>query len=124
MHPCPGEDHGAIGDIESLIGKVKTDARAFLRSEDCDVMSGLLHVITAHNALDRVGGFSPSQWAYGRMETREGRLFEGGHDDPVLCSQGVPSTTMRKFEPESESRRVVPSDTGGSTNLKGYECKT
>ena len=96
MHPCPGEDHGAIGDIESLIGKVKSDARTFLRDQDCDVMSGLLHVITAHNTLDRVGGFSPSQWAYGRMESPEGRLFEGGNDDPVLCSQGVPATTMRE----------------------------
>ena len=96
MTPCAAEDHGAIGDVESLIGKIKTDARTFLRDQDCDLMSGVYHVVAAHNTLDRVGGFSPSQWAYGRMETLDGRFFEGGNDIPIACSEGVPGNEMQK----------------------------
>ena len=31
LDPCPAEDHGQIGIIESTIGKVKSDIRAVLR---------------------------------------------------------------------------------------------
>lgn len=96
MSPCAAEDHGAIGDVESLIGKIKTDARTFLRDQDCDLMSGVHHVVAVHNTLDRIGGFSPTQWAYGRMETLDGRFFEGGNDIPVACSEAVPGGDMQK----------------------------
>lgn len=49
LAPCPGEDHGQIGIVESTIGKIKTAARALLRGVDCDPYLGILQVVTAHN---------------------------------------------------------------------------
>lgn len=95
MQPCAAEDHGAIGDVESLLGKIKMDVRTFLRDNTCDPMSGVLHVVAAHNCMDRIGGFAPVQWAYGRFPTLDNRLFDGGRELPVLSSQGTPDTSMR-----------------------------
>lgn len=95
LAPCAAEDHGAIGDVESIIGKVKTDVRTFLRDCPVDAMSGILHVVAAHNTLDRVGGYAPCQWAYGRFPTLDNRLFDDGHAMPVHSFQGTPGTSMR-----------------------------
>ena len=89
--PCPGEDHGQIGVVEATIGKIKEDARTFLRSQDCDPFVGILQMVSAHNHLDRIGGFAPSQWAYGRFPTLGNRLFEGGNEIPFHCTEAVDS---------------------------------
>lgn len=89
--PCPGEDHGQIGVVEATIGKIKEDARTFLRSQDCDPFVGILQMVSAHNHLDRIGGFAPSQWAYGRFPTLGNRLFEGGNEIPFHCAEAVDS---------------------------------
>lgn len=61
IRPCAAEDHGQIGIVERLIQKLKDDARMLLRSGDMDPWLGILAVITAHNQLDRIGGYAPAQ---------------------------------------------------------------
>lgn len=78
----PGEDHGQTGDVETMIGKIKTDRRTYLCDWDMDPFLGLLRMIHAHNTLDRVGGHAPCQWAYGRFPTFDGRLFDSGLNVP------------------------------------------
>lgn len=95
MSVCPAEDHGQIGEVESLIGKIKEDVRTYLRDRDVDPFLGVLHMINAHNSLDRVGGYAPCQWAHGRMPAIDGRLLSGGNDVPFLASQGTPNTDFR-----------------------------
>ena len=62
--------------------KIKTDRRTYLCDWDMDPFLGLLHMIHAHNTLDRVGGHAPCQWAYGRFPTFDGRLFDSGLNVP------------------------------------------
>ncbi len=93
--PCPAEDHSQIGVVEAMIKKVKEDARTLLRSLDQDPFSGVLHVVSAHNHLDRVGGYAPSQWAYGRLPSFDNRLFEGGNDLPYHTAEGQVNTDLR-----------------------------
>ena len=95
LQPCAAEDHGQIGIVEALIQKMKQDARTLLRTETCDPFQGILQVVAAHNHLDRVGGYAPSQWAYGRLPSLDGRLFQGGNDLPVHASEGTLGTDMR-----------------------------
>lgn len=93
-----GEDHGQIGIVESLVKKVKDDARALLRSVDfgdVDPFRGLLHVVQAHNHMDRIAGYAPAQWAFGRLRSDDGRLFEGGNALPVHSSEGTLGTDLR-----------------------------
>ena len=95
LDPCPAEDHGQIGIIESTIGKVKSDIRAVLRGFDAEPFSAVVHVVSAHNELDRVGGFAPSQWAYGRLPSLDNRYFEGGHSIPIHSAEGTLGTDLR-----------------------------
>ncbi len=94
LEPCPAEDHGQIGVVESLIGKIKQDFRTLLSSEEMDPFLGILGVFQAHNHLDRIGGFAPSQWAYGRLPSFDGRFFEGGNDLPIQTSEGAIGTSL------------------------------
>ena len=95
IEPCPAEDHGQIGIVEATIGKLKEDVRALLRTEDIDPFSAVIHVVNAHNEADRIGGYAPAQWAYGRLPGLDGRLFEGGHGIPVHSSEGTTGTDLR-----------------------------
>ena len=98
LQHCPGEDHGQIGIVEATIGKIKQDARALLRGTDfgeTDPFKGILHVVQAHNHMDRIAGFAPAQWAYGRLPSEDGRLFEGGNALPVHSSEGIMGTDLR-----------------------------
>ena len=51
-------------------------------------------MITAHNTMDRIGGYAPCQWALGRLPSFDDRLFEGGHAVPLLASQGTAKTEL------------------------------
>ena len=93
--PCAAEDHSQIGIVEATLGKIKNDIRAFLRSSDSDPFSAILQMVSAHNELDRIGGFAPAQWAYGRLPSLDGRLFEGGNADPVHSTEGALGSDLR-----------------------------
>ena len=93
--PCPGEDHGQIGMVESLIGKINEDFRTFMRVNDCDPFVGVLHLVSAHNQMDRVGGYAPCQWAYGRLPTFDNRLFEDGNSLPYHTTEAMLGTDLR-----------------------------
>ncbi len=58
-------------------------------------MNGVFQMVSAHNHLDRVGGFAPAQWAYGRLPTLDQRLFEGGNEIPFHCTEGSLGTDLR-----------------------------
>ena len=111
IRPCAAEDHGQIGAVERLIRKLKDDARTLLRSEDMDPWLGILAVITAHNQLDRIGGYAPAQWAYGRLPDFDGRLFEGGNSVPFHSTEGTLGTDLRanlqiRVKAEEQFRRT------------------
>ena len=95
LSPCPAEDHGQIGIVEASLGKIKDDIRALLRSQDADGFVAILRMVSAHNELDRAGGFAPAQWAYGRLPSLDNRLFEGGHSIPYHSTEGTMGTDLR-----------------------------
>ena len=95
--PCVAEAHHQIGDVEGLIGKIKQSMRMVLQEQpECDPMSAAQQVIAAHNSIERVQGYAPNQWVFGRDKTMTGRLFEGGNDIPPLQSMGTAQTAMNK----------------------------
>lgn len=96
LQPCPGEDHSQIGIVEATLGKLKNDVRAFMRTEGLnDPMNGVFQMVNAHNQMDRIGGFAPAQWAYGRLPSLDNRLFEGGNELPFHSSEGLLGTDLR-----------------------------
>lgn len=45
--------------------------------------------------MSRIGGFAPAQWAYGRLPSLDGRLFEGGNADPVHSTEGALGSDLK-----------------------------
>ncbi|CAE7036395.1 TY1B-A [Symbiodinium sp. CCMP2592] len=82
--PCPAEAHHQIGQVESLVRKMKQDATTLLAGHPVGAHRALLHCAAAHNTVHRVQGFSPAQWAFGRDFGVDGRLFESEQGLPLL----------------------------------------
>ena len=112
LEPCPAEAHEQIGIVEATIGKIKEDVRAIVRSlPTADPFSAVTHVISAHNQMDRIGGYAPAQWAYGRLPSLDNRLFEGGNELPVHSSEGTKGSDLRanlllRTQAEEQYRRT------------------
>lgn len=47
-----------------------------------------------HNEFERIEGYSPFQWAFGRQPTMSKRFHDAGYDDPRWTSSPVPSSNM------------------------------
>lgn len=62
----PAEHHESTGDVERAIGELKKKMVAFLRSEESQPKRAAWAMRAAHNHVERVGGYSPAQWAFGR----------------------------------------------------------
>lgn len=52
-------------------------------------------MVEAHSKMDRVGGYAPCQWAYGRLSSWDSRLFEGGNHVPVHSTEAILGTDLR-----------------------------
>ena len=66
-----------------------------MRNHGCDPCLGILQMVEAHNEMDRVGGYAPCQWAYGRLPSWDSRLFEGGNHGPVHSTEAILGTDLR-----------------------------
>ena len=61
------EHHQVTGDVERMVGELRHKIEVFLRNEEVPVRRAVYAMTTAHNHMARVGGFAPSQWAFGRQ---------------------------------------------------------
>ncbi|CAE7808731.1 RE1 [Symbiodinium microadriaticum] len=102
--PCPAEAHHQIGQVESLVKKLKQDAITLLAGHPVGAHRALLHSAAAHNTVHRVQGFSPAQWAFGRDFGPGGRLFESDQDLPVVQNSVLQGHT---FHDHMEARRAA-----------------
>ncbi len=92
--PCAAECHGQIGVVERSIQAIKATTRQLLQGSDLQPWPAILQACQAHNEMEKVEGFSPFQWAFGRQPSLPGRFHENGFDDPWFTSSGVPGSNM------------------------------
>ncbi len=98
LMPCPAEDHGQIGLAETLIGKLRKDIEKLLSSyPDLTAASAAMQMMTAHNELDRVAGYSPLQWSCGRQPTFDNRYFDGIENEPLHSAEACPSSDFQEL---------------------------
>ena len=62
----PAEHHQATGAVERTTGELRHRIEKFLRLEEGPPKRAAFHMVAAHNHVARVGGYSPSQWVFGR----------------------------------------------------------
>ncbi|CAK9113409.1 unnamed protein product, partial [Durusdinium trenchii] len=91
---CAAEDHGQIGLVERAISTLKSTIRQILQGGDHSVKEAVIAACCTHNSMERIGGYSPCQWAFGRQPTLTGRMHDRGHDDPWWTSSAVPGSSV------------------------------
>lgn len=92
--PCVAESHGQIGIIERAIQTVKATVRQLLQSSEFSPWEAVVHACQSHNELDKIEGYTPYQWAFGRQPTHAGRFHDKSFDDPFWTSSAVPGSSM------------------------------
>ncbi|CAK9046645.1 unnamed protein product [Durusdinium trenchii] len=63
---------------------------------DVHPWQAIAHACQAHNQFERVEGYSPYQWAFGRQPTLTGRMHDSDLDMPYWTSVQVPGSSMMK----------------------------
>lgn len=94
VFPCAAEAHEQIGVVERSIQTLKSTVRQLLQEGTFEPWQAVIQACQTHNEFERVQGFSPYQWAFGRQPTLVGRFHEGGYDDPWWTSSSVPGSSM------------------------------
>jgi len=74
-----GEAHWQLGLVERTIQTIFQTAEKVKSELKCSVERAVTLAVAAHNTTERVHGFTPSQWAFGRNPTWSETL----HDEPV-----------------------------------------
>eukprot|EP00435_Cladocopium_sp_Y103_P024092 s1073_g5.t2 len=104
VQAVPAESHGQIGQVERLIGTLKRKMLAHLRSSDGAPEVAAWAMIGAHNTMSNIGGYSPSQWVFGRNPTDSLRLFDG-HDLPYWSGMASSAKMQHQLACRQEAER-------------------
>ena len=92
-----GEAHRMLGSIEGLIETLKlTGQRLLTTIPELTLYAAACLAVAAHNVQERVGGYSPVQWAFGARGTAEA-------DIPMLddaSPEGLARTELHRIEAE------------------------
>jgi hypothetical protein len=89
LDSIPGEAHEQLGITERTMGTVWRSVEAFI-SEGVGAKEAVYRVLAAHNTVERVAGYCPAQWAFGRLPTWGGHLF-GDDEDEVDIAKATGS---------------------------------
>ena len=99
-----GEAHWQLGITERMIGTIFNTAEKIAKENDLDFPSAVTLAVKSQNTVDRVRGYSPSQWAFGRQPSWTGDL----HDDAeeVNLSRDTSEAFQRKLQLQISARSI------------------
>ena len=83
----PAEHHSSTGAVEKAIGELRHKMETFLRHEPGDPKRAAFAMVSAHNHVTRVGGYAPSQWAFGRADLPDKNVA-------ISCTEGIAGHAM------------------------------
>ena len=110
IQPVPAEAHGQIGQVERLIGTLKRKLMSHLRSSENPPEVAAWAMIGAHNTMTNVGGYSPSQWVFGRNFSDSMRLHDGqdlSYWSGMASSKKMQKQLARRQEAEQKHRDFI-----------------
>lgn len=103
IQAIPAEAHGHIGKVERLIGSLKEKLLRHLRSSSQPPQVAAYAMVSAHNNLMKVGGYSPAQWVFGKGFSDSGRLHNEATDLPFWSSLGHEEKMQKMMENRLEA---------------------
>lgn len=77
-----------------MIQTIKNTTKELVQSGEFDAWSAIIHACRSHNEGERIEGYAPFQWAFGRMPTLSGSFHNKSHDLPFWTSSGIPGSSM------------------------------
>ena len=69
-----------------MIQTIKQTVKQLLQSGQHEPWEAIVQACQAHNEFERVSGYSPFQWAFGRQPSLTGRFHDKAYDDPFWTS--------------------------------------
>ena len=92
LDPCATQAHWQNGIAERAIKTIFECAKSLHKDHDTDLETAVHQSVEAHNTVERVDGYSPTQWAFGRDNNWSGTLtiwpFLGFFWSHVEASEG------------------------------------
>lgn len=111
LQAVPAEAHEHIGKVERLIGSLKEKLLRHLRSSEQPPQIAAWAMMSAHNGLMKVGGYSPMQWVFGKGFTDSYRFHDDGLDVPFWSSmdheEKMKKLMENRLEAEHQHRLYV-----------------
>jgi len=80
-----GEAHWQLGIVERMIHTLWKTATRTMAEQGCAIDEALELAARSQNEVDRVAGYSPSQWAFGRNPTWAGELHNANDERENLA---------------------------------------
>lgn len=104
LQATAGEAHWQLGITERTIGTVFTTAQKIRDECDITMEQAVTEAVKAQNNVDRVRGYCPSQWAFGRMPSWTGELHE--QPDDVNMSRDTSEQFSQRMQTEITARKL------------------
>ena len=105
LRPIAGEAHWQNGLVERCIQTISASAVRLMSELHVTLTSAMALATSAQNHMEKVHGFSPSQWALGRSQTWSQTLHED-QKDLVNLSRDSHEAFARKMLEQIQARKV------------------
>ena len=75
LQATAGEAHWQLGIVERSIQTIMEVAKRIAAEYQLEIDEAILESVTAHNTTERVHGYTPAQWAFGRSPNWTGTMY-------------------------------------------------
>ena len=101
LDPCCTQAHWQNGICERIIKTIFEAAETLMLDHGMSVEDAVHHATESHNSVERVEGYAPTQWAFGRDKDHSGLLHERTEEGEL------PRNTNEKFQENLKKRTVA-----------------
>ena len=104
LQATAGEAHWQLGITERMIGTIFSAAEWIMSETSTTLERAVSLAIMSQNTIDRVRGYSPSLWAFGRQPNWAGEMFEG--KDEVNLARDSSEAFNERMTLERKARKL------------------
>ena len=123
LDPCATQAHWQNGITEGVIQTIFDAADTLEADHEFDKEEAVHRSTSANNHVERVEGYAPSQWAFGRLPTWSGRLFDDEADE-LSAAQKTDENYRKGLERQATAQHVMMLKTLRAQELRAASTKT
>ena len=104
LDTCCTQAHWQNGITERAIRTIFESADALVADQDINMREAVHAAVEAHNTMERVEGYAPMQWAFGRHRSWTGNLHENNECDPAVATNPA---FLRTLEIREKAKGII-----------------